>query len=46
MIEAYCVRCRKKVSMESPKKTKTKKGTPMTKGVCPECGTIICRMGE
>jgi len=44
-MEAYCMKCKKKVSIKNPKQTKTKRGTPMTKGVCPICGTTVCRIG-
>ena len=45
MTEAYCVKCRKKVEMKDPKETKTKRGTKMMKGKCPDCGTTVCRIG-
>jgi len=45
MVQAYCMKCKKKVEMKSPKKTTTKRGTPMLKGVCPFCGTTVCRIG-
>ena len=45
MVEAYCMRCRKKVEMKNPVTTKTKKGVPMSKGECSICGTRICRIG-
>jgi len=45
MVEAYCVRCRKKVEMKEPKETKTKRGTKMMKGKCPVCETTVCRIG-
>ena len=41
----YCVKCRAKREMEKTTKSKTKKGTPMTKGICSECGTNMCRIG-
>ncbi len=39
------MKCKKKVEIQNPVKTKTKKGTPMTKGSCPECKTTVCRIG-
>ena len=45
MVEAYCVKCKKKVEMKTPQETKTSKGTPMFKGKCPVCGTTVCRIG-
>jgi hypothetical protein len=44
-ITAYCVKCRKKREMNNPTSGKTKKGVPMTKGICPTCGTKMCRIG-
>jgi len=45
MVTAWCMRCRKKVEMKNSKKSKTKRGTPMYKGVCSVCGTNVCRIG-
>ena len=44
--EAYCVRCRHKVTMVSPEAVWTAKGTPGTRGLCPDCGTVVFRMGK
>lgn len=46
MVTAWCMKCRKKTEIKNPVKSKTKRGTPMTKGVCSECGTNVCRIGE
>src|SRR5579871_5738099 len=45
-IEAYCVRCKHMVEMESPEAVWTSKGTPGTRGVCPDCGSTVFRMGK
>lgn len=45
MTEGYCVKCKKKVEMQDGKESKTKKGTKICKGKCPNCGTTVCRMG-
>jgi len=45
MVEAYCVKCKKKVEMKDGVATKTKKGTKMMKGKCPHCGITVCRIG-
>ena len=45
MVEAYCVKCKKKVEMKDGKETKTKRGTMMMKGKCPVCATTVCRIG-
>lgn len=44
--EAYCVRCRQKVEMDSPEPVWTSKGTPGTRGTCPDCGSTVFRMGK
>jgi hypothetical protein len=44
-VKGYCVKCKKKVDIKNPKEVKTAKGTKMVKGVCPKCGTTVCRMG-
>tara|TARA_Y100000310_G_scaffold342259_1_gene444721 strand:+ start:179 stop:331 length:153 start_codon:yes stop_codon:yes gene_type:complete len=43
--EGYCVKCKKKVVMNDPVESKTKKGTKIAKGKCPNCSTTVCRMG-
>jgi len=45
-MEAYCMKCKKKVEIKNPVKSKTKKGVPITKGVCPICNTKVCRIGN
>ena len=45
MLEAYCVRCKKKVEIKDPKKIRLKNGKPATKGVCPNCATSVFRIG-
>jgi TIR domain/Domain of unknown function (DUF5679) len=45
-IEAYCVRCKRVVEMESSEAVWTSKGTPGTRGICPDCGTTVFRMGK
>ena len=43
--EGYCVKCRQKVIMQNPVESKTKRGTKIAKGKCPNCGTTVARMG-
>ncbi|MEE9489374.1 MAG: DUF5679 domain-containing protein [Thermoplasmata archaeon] len=45
MVEAYCVKCRKKIEMKDPTKITMKNGKPATKGTCPKCGTKVFRIG-
>ncbi|HOF43992.1 MAG TPA: DUF5679 domain-containing protein [Candidatus Pacearchaeota archaeon] len=45
MVEAYCVKCKKKgQKMKEAVMTRTAKGGFMAKGKCPDCGTIMCAM--
>jgi len=46
MVEAYCVKCKKKVSVKDPKQIKMKNGRPATQGTCPSCGTKVFRIGK
>tara|TARA_B100001964_G_scaffold200112_1_gene226852 strand:- start:22485 stop:24881 length:2397 start_codon:yes stop_codon:yes gene_type:complete len=45
-MEAYCVKCKVKRTVQNPVATYTKKAQPGTKGVCGECGTGLYRMGN
>jgi len=45
-LEAYCVKCRTKREMNDPLPVFTENATPATRGVCPECGTAMFRMGR
>ncbi len=40
------MKCREKREMMDPFPTFTSTGTPMTRGVCPVCGTNIIKMGK
>lgn len=43
---AYCVKCRKKVEIQNPEQVTMKNGKPATRGVCPNCGTGVYRIGK
>ena len=45
-LEAYCVKCRTKRTMNNPQPVFTQTGRAATKGICPVCGTTLFRMGE
>jgi DNA topoisomerase I len=45
-LEAYCVKCKEKRTIENPQAVFTTNGTPATQGVCPVCGTKLFRMGR
>jgi hypothetical protein len=45
MVEAYCVKCKKKgQTMKDPEVVQTARGGYMAKGKCPDCGTSMCAM--
>ncbi len=46
LMEAYCMKCRKKVEIKNPQKITMKNGKPATRGVCPKCGTKVFRIGK
>jgi len=37
-----CMKCKKQVTIKSPKRSKTKRGAIMLKGKCPKCSTTVC----
>jgi DNA-directed RNA polymerase subunit RPC12/RpoP len=45
-MQAYCVKCRKKVNVVEPKAVTLKNGRPATKGKCPNCGTKVFKIGK
>ncbi len=45
-MQAYCMKCRKKVEIKNPKKITMKNKKPATQGVCPKCATKVFRIGK
>ena len=45
-MEAYCMKCRKKVEIKNPQKITMKNGKPATRGICPKCSTKVFRIGK
>ena len=45
MVEAYCVKCKAKREMNEAKQVTMKNGKKAMKGVCPQCGTGMYRIG-
>ena len=45
MTEAYCVKCRKKITMKDPQQVTMKNDRKATKGTCPDCSTKVFRIG-
>ena len=46
MVEAYCVKCKKKQEMKNPKAVKLKNGKDAVTGICPKCGTKMFKIGK
>ena len=45
-MEAYCMKCKTKREMKDPVAEFNAKGSPVTLGTCPVCGTKLYRMGR
>jgi len=45
-MQAYCMKCKKKVEIQNPQSIKMKNGKPATQGKCPNCGTKVFRIGK
>ena len=45
MVQAYCVKCKKKREMKNPKRVTMKNKRQATKGACPVCGSGMYRIG-
>lgn len=43
-MEGRCVKCRKQVEIKDGVESKTSRGVRILKGICPYCGTKVCRM--
>ncbi len=45
-LQAYCVKCKTKRTIDNAQAVYTASGTPAVSGNCPTCGTKLFRMGE
>ncbi len=45
-MEAYCMKCKTKREMKDPAASFNAKGSPVTIGICPVCGTKLYKMGR
>ncbi len=45
-MEAYCMKCKTKREMKDPVASFNAKGSPVTIGICPVCGTKLYKMGR
>jgi len=46
MPTAYCVKCKTSIEIKNPQNVTLKNGKPAVKGVCPNCGTSVFRIGK
>jgi len=46
LVEAYCVKDRRRVEMVNPHPITLGNGKPATAGVCPHCGTKLFKIGK
>ena len=46
MPTAYCVKCKTSVEIKNPQPVTLKNGKPAIKGLCPNCGTSVFRIGK
>jgi len=46
MPQAYCVKCKANIEIKNPQNVTLKNGKPAIKGVCPNCGTSVFRIGK
>jgi len=46
MPQAYCVKCKQNIEIKEPQNVTLKNGKPAVKGVCPNCGTSVFRIGK
>jgi RNase P subunit RPR2 len=45
-VQAYCLKCRKKVEVQNATQVKLKNGEPAIRGKCEKCGTKVFRIGK
>ncbi len=45
-MEAYCVKCKEKREIKNPVAEYNRAARPVTRGICPVCGTTLVRMGS
>ena len=45
-MEAYCFKCKEKREIQDPIADFNSRGAPVTRGVCPVCGTRMFRIGR
>jgi hypothetical protein len=44
-MQGYCVKCKAKREIKSPKQVTMKNGRKATKGICPKCNSGMYRIG-
>ncbi|MEM3383032.1 MAG: DUF5679 domain-containing protein [Nitrososphaerales archaeon] len=46
MVQAFCVKCKKKQEIKNPTQVTLKNKRPAIKGTCAVCGTTIYKIGK
>jgi len=46
VVEGYCVKCKAKKVMKDARQDKLANGRDCVKGVCPDCGTNMFKIGK
>ena len=46
MVTARCMKCKEQKEMKDAKADVLKNGRDCVRGVCPDCGTKMCRLGK
>ena len=46
MPQAYCVKCKANIEIKNPTNVTLKNGKAAVKGICPNCGTSVFRIGK
>ena len=45
-MQAYCMKDKRMVEIKDPRSVTMKNGKPATRGVCPNCGTTVFKIGK
>jgi len=45
-VQAYCMKDKRMVEVKDPRPYTMKNGKPATRGVCPDCGTKVFKIGK
>jgi len=46
VVQAYCMKCRKKVDIKDQKQVTLSNGLPALRGTCPTCSAKVFKIGK